>query len=197
MSSVNKEKSDIAVFEYLGKEYFAKKYTNESIGAYILMIFITVFVNISYEAILAKGGIYNIKEIGFLSGTMEERILYGVAFVTSLILIYILESMFWKIFRANSNINVISGQEILKSENIPMMRKHITFVRIFIAVVVFIIGTVLLLVTKLDWIVGGVFAVTIYYGMIIVQSASMKRINADKYIPVTISVGCIAVKENR
>ena len=197
MSSVNKEKSDIAEFKYLGKEYVAKKYNNESIVSYIILVFIAISVNIFYEAILAKSAIYNIKDIGFLSGTLEERILCVVAFVVCLLLIYMLEAMFWKLFSANSKINIISGQEIIKSNNIPMQRKHITFVRIFIAVVLFIVGTVLLLVTKQDWIVGALDLVGIYYGMIVVQSASMKRINADKYIPITCSVGCIAVKESK
>ena len=116
--------------------------------------------------------------------------------VITLVIIYMLEMMFWKLFRGNSGIKVISGKSIIKNNNIPMRGKHITFVRFFIVSIIFIIATVILICTKWDWMIGAIDAVGIYYGMVFVQSYSMKRINKEYYIPVTFSVGCIAVRES-
>lgn len=191
-----KDESNIAIFEYLGKVYYGKAYTNESLAAYIIMIFMAACVNIFYEAILSKGGIHNIKDIGLFSGSMQERLLDVSVLIITLVIIYMLEIMFWKLFRGNGGIKVISGKSVIKNNNIPMLRKHITFVRFFIVLIVFIIATVLLVFTKWDWLIGAIDAVGIYYGMVAVQSYSMKRINKEYYIPVTFSVGCIAVRES-
>ncbi|MBQ8044329.1 MAG: hypothetical protein IJ272_09350 [Clostridia bacterium] len=194
--NIVKDQSNVAIFEYLGKVYYGKNYTNESIVSYIVMVFFVVCINISYEAILAKGGIHNVKDIGLFSGSMEDRILDLVALVITAGIIYMLEAMFWKLFKGNNEIKVISGKSVIKNNNIPMGRKHITFVRFFIVAIIFIIATVILINTKWDWMMGAIDAVGMYYGMIIVQSNCMKRLNTEYYIPVTFSVGCIAIQEN-